>query len=82
MTEGIKYVIVIKVRRWGDWGYAIAPAIQRRGSIPRRLGPISCCGEFCNMHNMQFNLFFDQSFTLLYIAKKSSKLPVTQHMMV
>jgi hypothetical protein len=26
-TEGIKYVIVIKVRRWEDWGYAIALAI-------------------------------------------------------
>jgi hypothetical protein len=38
-TEGIKYVIVIKVRRWEYWGYAIALAIKRKGEHSQEIGP-------------------------------------------
>jgi hypothetical protein len=35
----IKYVIMIKVRQWGDWGYAIALAIKRKGEHSQEIGP-------------------------------------------
>jgi hypothetical protein len=63
---------------------------KERGSIPRRSGPISCYRDFCNMHNMQFNHFFDppgacKNFsrpTMLHdIAKLNSKLPMRHSIM-
>ena len=63
----------------GDWGYAIALAIRRKGEHSQEIGPLQDVGDdLCSRRNVQFNFSFDRVRIPIDrmhdIAKANSKL--------